>query len=269
MSTQALRIENLKAEIKAIAEQHRQDRIAAKFARTWVTASKRLPIRGPMQGAIRVIAWHDESMEPCWFAEETGKWYSYNGTWCQWPQDEITGVTHWMGTDWMHSREWPLYGPGIMNRMRYLWRRFTQGASDMAHANLPKAWGYKAQLDRKPVFYRDRSGRLMTGLPENVPSPRGYEKITCGSALEAERYSAMQRQQERVEHGFEMERRGAIEGSFQNEIRSEIHTKMANARNNVNREFLRRALERNDGRHAPWKYERESYLHAEGHEQGH
>ncbi len=65
-----------------------------------------------------------------------------------------------------------------------------------------------------------------------------------------------------------MEERGAIESEFQREIRSELHTKMANARNNVNREFLRRALENNQGRRDPTAYERESYLHAEGHEQG-
>jgi hypothetical protein len=269
MNTQIARIDALKSELKAIKEQAKHEKIAAKVARTWVNATKSLPERSSSTGAIRVIAWLDGTMVPCWYAEDEKKWYSYNGTWCHWPQDEIYGVTHWMPIDWMTPHEWPRYGPGIANRLRYYWKRFTQRASNMAYANLPKTWGYKAQLDRKPVFYRDHAGRLTTGLHENLPSPFGYEKIVCGSALEAERLSGLQRRQEQSEHRIEQERRGSIESEFQREIRSELHTKMANARNATNREFLRRALERNENRTDPTRYEKESFLHSEGYEQGH
>jgi hypothetical protein len=131
-------------------------------------------------------------------------------------------------------------------------------------------WGSsKAQLDKKPVFYKDASGKIVTGMPEYISAPQGYERIICNSAHEAERYSELQRQQERVEHGRSQAERGAIESEFQREIRSEMHTKMANARNPKNREFMRRALENNANRKDPTAYERESYLHAEGFEDRH
>jgi hypothetical protein len=139
----------------------------------------------------------------------------------------------------------------------------------MAHDLRPKGWSKTAQLGKKPVFYRDSSGKLMAGLPENIPAPKGFEKIICNSAHEAERFSSIQRQQEKVEHGRAMAERGAIEGQFQSEWRSEAHHLMANARDNKNREFMRRALERNESHSDPTRYERESYLHSEAFEDKH
>jgi hypothetical protein len=131
-------------------------------------------------------------------------------------------------------------------------------------------WGSsKAQFSKKPVFYRSAGGQIMSGMPENIAAPYGYEKIVCGSAREAERYSELQRRQERVTYGRQQEERGAIEGQFRDAIRSEMRTKMANARNNLNRDFMKRALERNEGKGDPTRYERESFLHSEGYEQGH
>ena len=126
-----------------------------------------------------------------------------------------------------------------------------------------------AQLGKKPTFYRDASGKIMGGLPENIPAPKGYEKIVCGSALEAERYSSLQRRQEQIEHRYQQEQRGAVEGQFAEELRSEMRTKMANARNNLNKDFMRRAIERMDGKKDPTAYERESYLHSEAYERHH
>ena len=136
-------------------------------------------------------------------------------------------------------------------------------------SSISKDWTNKAQMDKKPVFYLDRSGKVMSGMPENIPAPYGLQKIVCGSALEAERYSSLQRQQERVDHRRQQAERGAIEGQFQSEIRSEMTTKMLNARNATNREFMRRALEMNAKRSDPTAYERESYLHAEAFEDKH
>jgi hypothetical protein len=139
----------------------------------------------------------------------------------------------------------------------------------MAYDLRPGGWSKTAQLSKKPVFYRDPSGRIMTGMPENLRAPAGYQKIVCNSVAEAERFSSIQREQERSIYGREQERRGAIEAEFQAEIRSEMRTKMAHARNNTNREFLRRALERNAERGDPTAYSRESYLHSEAFEDKH
>jgi hypothetical protein len=103
-------------------------------------------------------------------------------------------------------------------------------------------------------------------MPENVPVPRGYEKVVCNSVQEAEHWSERQRQWERVKHGKIQEDRQRIEEPIHQEIRSEMHNRMSNARNSVNREFMRRAIETSDAKHSPWKYDRESYLHSEAFE---
>jgi hypothetical protein len=60
-----------------------------------------------------------------------------------------------------------------------------------------------------------------------------------------------------------------VEAEFIGQIRSDRRTLMANARNNANRDFLRRAEEMSEGRSDPTRYERESYLHAEAFEDRH
>jgi hypothetical protein len=131
-------------------------------------------------------------------------------------------------------------------------------------------WGSKnAQISKKVVFYRNaNTGEVMTGGPERYSAPSGYEKIVCNNVMEAERWSGAQRSWEHGRHAELMEKREQKEGAFRDEIRKEILHKMANARNETNREFLRRHLEQNDKKPDPWKYERTSHLHAEGYEQG-
>lgn len=109
----------------------------------------------------------------------------------------------------------------------------------------------------------------MGGLPEHLPAPKGYEKIVCGSALEAERYSGIQRRQEQIEHGYQQEQRGGYEEARREEIRSDRRELIRNARNSLNRDFLIAANERFDKQQKPWQYERESFLHAEGYEDRH
>jgi hypothetical protein len=197
-----------------------------------------------------------ESHHICLASFSDGKWWAGH-------RMELGDVTRWMDLpgepkDFAYWR----------NRLSKWWGKRVQDAEDAG--DWLKGWtSSNAQLGRKVVFYKDTSGKVITGLPENVPAPFGYQKIVCNSALEAERLSGLQRRQEQSEHRIEQERRGSIEAEFQREIRSELHHKMGNARNNVNREFLRRALERNEGRRDPTAYERESYLHAEAHEDGH
>ena len=171
-------------------------------------------------------------------------------------------------TRWMEIPGEPKDLEYWMNRLRGWWkqqRTNVQEASDYF-----SGWTSRtAQLSNKVTFYKDASGKLMAGLPENIPAPRGFEKIVCGSALEAERYSSLQRRQEQVEHRYQQEQRGAIEAEFIGQIRSDRRTLMANARDNKNRDFLRRAEEMSAGRSDPTRYERESFLHAEGFEQNH
>lgn len=229
----------------------------------WVKAEKQLPDASTK----RVIVWANEQIEFCWFSNEN--FYVYDGTWMITNKNELAGVTHWTPIDWMESKEVPLHGPKLKHKLLHHWYKITDRAQDMAYDMRPAGWGSKAQLDRKVVFYRDSSGKVMSGLPENIPAPRGYEKIVCNNVFEAERYSELQRRQERFEHRAQQESRGAIENEFANEIRSEMRTKMANARNATNREFMRRALERMDNRKDPTAYERESYLHAEAFEDRH
>jgi hypothetical protein len=263
MSTQIIateRISFLKAELDALKKERKEQASALKESQKWVSVKKRLP----EQDSQRIIVWRKDHIELCWFSE--GKWYTYNGTYFLTAKDIIDGVTHWIGTDWMVSNYSPAYGPGILNFLRYHWYNLSDKASDVAYDLRPRGRSKTAQLDKKPVFYQDASGKLMTGMPENLPAPHGYQKIVCNSAHEAERYSEMQRQQERVEHSRSQAERGAIEAEFQREIRSEMTTKMINARDSKNREFMRRALENNANRKDPTAYERESYLHAEAYE---
>jgi hypothetical protein len=263
MSTQVNRIDILESELTALKQQRKEQAISAKKEKTWVSVKKRLPENEDQ----RVIVWREDHMELCWFSKR--KWYTYNGTYFLQDKDVIDGVTHWLGIDWMTSKYTPPYGPGIKNFMLYHWYNLTDRASDMAHDLRPKGWSKTAQLSKKPTFYRDSSGKIMSGMPENIPAPRGFEKIVCGSALEAERYSAMQRRQEQVEHRRQQEERGAIEAEFIGQIRSDRRTLMANARDNKNRDFLRRAEEMSAGRSDPTRYERESYLHSEAYEKNH
>ena len=264
------RISVLQSELVALKKERKEQAIALKRSRKWVSVKKRLPERGPMRGSIRVLAWANGQLEFCWFDDEKIKWDRDNGTWCVWPEDRVESVTHWMESDWgVKDFYCPPCGPGIVNRILYLWRRFTQGVSDTAHDMRPKSWSRgNVQLDKKPVFYKDSRGKIVTGLPEDRPAPKGFQKIVCNNVQEAERLSSLQRQQEKYEHGRIKEEREQIEGAAQKEWRRNAIRLMENARNQTNKDFMAEALKRN-AEHRPWEYTRESYLHAEGHEEGH
>ncbi len=229
----------------------------------WINAEKQLP----SDDILRAIVWRNDQMDRCWFSK--GQWYLYDGTFFLCAKDIVTDVSHWCEIDWFTSKEVPLHGPKFKHKLLHHWYKITDRAQDMAYDLRPKGWSKDAQMDKKVTFYRDSSGKIMGGLPENIPAPKGYEKIVCGSAMEAERYSSLQRRQEQVEHRYQQEQRGAVEGQFAEELRSEMRTKMANARNNLNKDFMRRALQRMDGKTDPTAYERESYLHSEAYERNH
>ena len=264
------RMSILKAELETLKKEQREKKAALLLENKWVSVKKSLPTHGPMQGSIRVIVWHEDQMKPCWYDEEKGVWSLYNGSYMIRDKDTIEGVTHWVRSDWMESTKWPMHGPGLLNLLRYYWQKVTDRAGDMACDLRPKSWNTKAQLDKKVTFYTNsRTGEVMTGLPEAFSAPDGYQKVVCNSAHEAERWSDRQRQWERGHHEKLQYQREMEEGPIRDQIHSDMRTLMANARNETNREFMRRSYEKSQQRHDPWKYERESYIHAEGHEQGH
>ena len=126
-----------------------------------------------------------------------------------------------------------------------------------------------AQLSHKATFYYNgTSGEIIGGLPEQFPAPRGYEKIVCNSAVDAEKWSARQRKYEDFKHALKQEEREMIEGPMRDEHRRHIQHLASNARNSFNRDFLLRHLSEYDKRDAPWKSKRESYLHSEAFEAG-
>lgn len=127
----------------------------------------------------------------------------------------------------------------------------------------------QAQLSHKPVFwYNGTTGEIRTGFPEQYAAPHGFEKVVCTTAHEAEMWSERQRKWEDFKHQMSQQEREMIEGPARDGIRKHILHLMGNARNNLNREFLRLHLEQYDKKPAPWKYKRESYIHAEAFEKG-
>jgi hypothetical protein len=126
-----------------------------------------------------------------------------------------------------------------------------------------------AQLTTKIVFWYDGTrGEVRMGLPEQFPAPDGFEKIVCSTAHEAEAWSERMRKWEAFKCQLEDEQREMIEGPIRDTLRRYMQHQMANARNNLNREFLRRHLEAYGNRPDKTKMRRESYLHAEAYEKG-
>lgn len=122
----------------------------------------------------------------------------------------------------------------------------------------------------KVVFYKypKLNNRLVVGFPDEFPTPPGAEKIVCTTAREVERYSQMLRDQEKLEQEMTDIERETIEGPMRDYVRKELQHKMANARNQVNRDFCAFALKKLDEADARGRTIRESYMHIEAHEQG-
>lgn len=124
-----------------------------------------------------------------------------------------------------------------------------------------------AQLRVKIVFYQHQiNGQVVMGFPENFPAPPYYNKIVCHTAHEAEHWSQVMREQEASREAMIDEQRDQIEGEIKRNLRSHMHSQIANARNNKNRDFLKIWLERDAAMADKTKTKRESYLHAEAYE---
>lgn len=254
-------IRDLEIELANLRKQRKEEKRTAKIESTWNATEKRFP----SAETVRVLGWLDRELVRCWYTQ--GKFYRFDGTWFYQEKDRIE-PSHWMPKDWLDAKTYPAYGPGIKNYLRYLWQRLVWKSQDMAYDLRPNGWGSKAQISKKVVFWQDASGKLFSGGPEYINAPKGLERIVCGSAIEAERLSSQQRAQESVEHNRTMEQRERVEGAMRDQWRSDARTLMTNARDNKNREFMRRALERNAERGNPWESQRTSFLHSEGFEDG-
>jgi hypothetical protein len=126
------------------------------------------------------------------------------------------------------------------------------------------------QLQTKIIYYYDGvTGAITMGLPEQYPAPYGVQKIVCNTAHEAEVWSARMRRWEAFKQQIEDEQREMIEGPIRDNLRRHIQNLAANARNNMNRDFLLMHLNNYDKRPNLTRTERISYLHAEAHESGH
>lgn len=126
-----------------------------------------------------------------------------------------------------------------------------------------------AQLRTKLVYYYDgTTGEIRMGLPEQFPAPYGYQKIVCASVHDAETWSERMRRWEATKQEMEDIQREMVEGPIRDNLRKHMQHLAANARNNMNRDFLLKHLENYERRPNLTKTERVSYLHQEAYERG-
>ena len=127
-----------------------------------------------------------------------------------------------------------------------------------------------AQLSKPVCYYFSNpsvyggTGEIIMGLPEQYAAPPGFEKIVCTSAAAAEKWSArMRKWEETKEEIAQMYQRHQEEKQFK-AVLSDIDNKIANARDNINRDFMiqarANAVKRYEDRFA---MTRESFLHSE------
>lgn len=131
-----------------------------------------------------------------------------------------------------------------------------------------------AQMTKKIVYYfsnptRGGTGEILMGLPERFASPIGYEKIICNTAKEAELWSGRLRVWEGIKEEIGHLARKQRQQPIREALMSEMHHNMANARDNKNKDFMRRVIDKANKDEDPLDYKRVSILHAEGYESGH
>ena len=131
------------------------------------------------------------------------------------------------------------------------------------------------QLTKKIVFYfsnpmRNGTGEILMGLPEQYAAPEGFEKIVCTSTAMAEKWSGRMRVWEAAKENIAQAYQRAKESEQVERIRSQMRDNIANAPNQLNRDFAIQALENFDKRYEDrFATERTSFLHLEGFHEGH
>ena len=119
-------------------------------------------------------------------------------------------------------------------------------------------------------YCADATVRYTVGFPEQFSymAPKNVEPIVCDSAAMVDMYDKILSQQERDEQEMAAEKRDAIEAPVRALLPSDLVNRMANARNPVNKEFCRQALENFDRKEKERKEKRESFMHIIGFEDG-
>lgn len=127
-----------------------------------------------------------------------------------------------------------------------------------------------AQLSKSVTFYFSNpsvyggTGEIIMGQIEDYPAPPGFEKIVCRSAADAEKWSGRMRVWEAAKEEIAQAYQRQQEEKQFKEVLSEFDHKIANARNNINRDFMIKAranaVKRFEDR---FTMTRESYLHSE------
>lgn len=129
---------------------------------------------------------------------------------------------------------------------------------------------HNAQLAKPVIYYFSNpavyggTGEIIMGLPEAYAAPPGFEKIVCTSTAAAERWSGRMRVWEAAKEQIaQAYQRSKEEAQFKEHL-SDIDHKIANAKNNINRDFMIRARENYVKRYKDrFAMTRESYLHSE------
>jgi hypothetical protein len=131
-----------------------------------------------------------------------------------------------------------------------------------------------AQLAKSIVFYFSSpsvyggTGEIIMGLPECYAAPPGFEKIVCTSTAAAEKWSGRMRVWEAAKEEIAQAYQRHQESEQVERIRSQMRDNIANARNQLNRDFAVQALANFDKRYEDrFAFERTSFLHLEGHEE--
>lgn len=147
--------------------------------------------------------------------------------------------------------------------------------SNRTHSNLWVPKHLRPAVKRiAVVFYHNpTTQRIIVGFPDNFPVPpsfakAGFQKIVCTSAHELEIWSQKLRDQERRDEEMTDEQREAFEGPIRAWARQELVTSFMNARNAINKEFCRFALNKFDEDERRRKMKKESFMHIEGFESG-
>ncbi len=127
-----------------------------------------------------------------------------------------------------------------------------------------------AQLKSPVVYYFSNpsvyggTGEIIQGMPEQYAAPAGFEKVVCRTVAEAERWSGRMRLWDAAKEEIAQAYQRAKEEDQYKAMLSDIDHKIANARNNINRDFLIQARANTVKRYEDrFKTTRESYLHSE------
>ena len=128
-----------------------------------------------------------------------------------------------------------------------------------------------AQLAKPVVFYFSSpsvyggTGEIIQGMPEQYAAPAGFEKVVCRTVMEAERWSGRMRVWEAAKEEIAQAYQRVRDSEQVERIRSQMRDNIANAPNQLNRDFAVQALENFDKRYEDqFATERTSFLHSEG-----